>query len=218
MNPQYIDKLLDVLVNLVTAFLLFLLSKGWYHYFSKVPIRAYFSGINFSKGNHAKNRNYFKIGWKPNGVDQFNDFIEQGYFAIAWPEVGDLKHLVDKSEDEIRTYIRSKLEGEIKNKNTLGQVAGYFVRFLSIKAGDIIVTSRENHLYMYKVTERYFYSNENAINHTAHRIKIDKKSKVIIPLSDSLDISPKFKRATQNRLTIISLNDYFEQIEMLLDR
>lgn len=148
MNPQYIDKLLDLLVNLITALLIFLISKGWYHYFSKVPIRAYFNGDNFIKRKYTKNRNYFKIGWKPNGVDRFNNFLEQGYFAIAWPEVGDLKQFVDKSEDEIRAYVRSKLEQEIKNKTTLGQVTGYFVRFLSVKEGDIIVTSRENHLYI----------------------------------------------------------------------
>ncbi|WP_270244840.1 hypothetical protein [Lactococcus lactis] len=217
MNP-YLDKLLDVLVNLITAPLLFLLSKLWYSRFSKIPIRAYFSGAKFRKGKYANNRKYFKIGWKPNGVDRFNDFLEHGYFAIAWPEVGDLKQVVDKSEQGIRTYVRSRLEGEINNKTTLGQVTGYFVRFFSIEEGDIVVTSRENHLYMYKVKESYFYSKENAVNHTAHRIKIDKKSEVIFPLSDSLDISPKFKRAAQNRLTIISLNDYSEQIELLLDR
>lgn len=213
MNSPYIDKILDILVNLTTAFLIFLISKGWYHFFSKVPIRAY-----FTKGEYAKNRNYFKIGWKPNGIDRFNDFIEQGYFSIAWPEVGDLNQLVDKSENEIRDYIRPKLEDQIESKNTLGQVTGYFVKFLSIKEGDIIATSRDNQLYMYKVKKRYFYSKENIKNYTAHRIKIDKSSEVIIPFKDSLDISPKFKRATQNRLTIISLNDYSEQIELLLDR
>lgn len=37
-------------------------------------------------------------------------------------------------------------------------------------------------------------------------------------MSYSLNISSKFKHASQNRLTITSINDYSWQIEMILER
>ena len=215
MTPQLIDKIFDIIVNLISALLIFVIPLLFYYIFSKVSFKSYFTR---SKRTVVPDRNYFKIGWKPNGVDRFKEFQAEGYFAIAWPEVGDLTELVSKNDDIIRDAVRHKLINSIQNKTTLGQVAGYFVRFLNIKKGDIVVTSRENRLYMYTVKKSYYYSEENERNHTSHRIEIDKKSEVIIPFSEPLNISPKFKRVTQNRLTIISLNDYASQIDMLLEK
>ena len=55
---------------------------------------------------------------------------------------------MNKPDEEIRAHVRSKLEGIIENETALGQVAGYFVKCLRIKKGDIIVTSREGQLYI----------------------------------------------------------------------
>lgn len=189
-----IDKIFDIIVNLISALLIFVIPLLWYYIFSKVSFKSYFTR---NKRTVVPDRNYFKI---------------------AWPEVGDLTELVSKNDDIIRDAVRHKLINSIQNKTTLGQVAGYFVRFLNIKKGDIVVTSRENRLYMYTVKKSYYYSEENERNHTSHRIEIDKKSEVILPFSEPLNISPKFKRVTQNRLTIISLNDYASQIDMLLEK
>jgi len=209
----YLDKILDILVNLVTAFFIFLIPWLWYHYFSKIPLKGYFVK---TKLKVPSNRNYFKIGTKPNGTFRFPEFDSEGYFAIGWPDIGDLTEHVNDKESEIREIIHSKLEQDEPNKTRRGQIAGYFVKFLSIKKGDVIVTSVENNLYIYTVQNSYFYSTSNIPDHTAHRIKVDLNSKVIVPIRDASDISPKFKRAAQNRLTIISLNGYATQIEMLL--
>jgi len=215
MNSLYLDKLLDVLVNLVTAFFIFLIPWLWYQYFSKIPLKGYFVK---TKIKVTENRNYFKIGVKPNAIFRFHEFDSEGYFAIGWPDVGDLTKHINADESKIRELVRSKLEEKEPNKIRRGQISGYFVKFLSIKKGDIIITSVENSLYIYTVQSPYFYSPKHISDHTAHRIKIDKDSKVIIPIGDASDISPKFKRATQNRLTIISLNEYATQIEMLREQ
>lgn len=213
-----LEKSLDLLVNLFTAFFVFLIPWTWYHMFSKIPLKGYFIKDKISV---LGDRNYFKIGFKPNGLDHFKTFESESIVAIGWPEIGDLSDLIKKDENTIRDSVRAKVENkypDINNNITIGQIAGYFVKFLSIKEGDIIVIPRENNLYIYKVLDGYFYSVDNAKQHTSHRVKIDTKNKVIVPLNASSDISPTFKRAAQNRLTLISLNEYATQIEMLINQ
>lgn len=213
---MFLEKCLDLLVNLITALLLFLIPWVWYQYFSKIPLKGYFVK---TKKNFISNRNYYKIGFSPNGEDHFENFESMGIVAIGWPKIGTLDKLVGADENTIREEVRSRIKNEypqIESSITIGQIAGYFVKFLSIKQGDIIVTTRNQQLYIYEVTGTYSY--RDVKDHTAHRIEIDTKGKTMVPLNDSSDISPKFKRAAQNRLTIISLNEYATQIEMLINQ
>ena len=201
----------DVCVNLISTFLVFIISWLFYKLLAKNPLLSY-----FSKNKPSVNRHYYKLSCSPDGKDHFDTFLSNGYVAIAWPKIGDLTNLIGKSENEIRKTIREKLELKYPMKNTTtGQVAGYFYKLLSMKPKDILVLPGKNELYICQVTKGYSYSESE--DSTSHRIKIDTKNGIKIPLDGTKNITPRFKKAAQNRLTLISLDDYSAQIEELIN-
>lgn len=134
----------------------------------------------------------------------------------------------DKSDDNIRTAVKEKIE-KLKEENNsyyskltptyISQIAGFFVKLMSMKEGDIVSIPVSGKLHLFTVSGKYKYRKDLEGEKIAHSVAIDKTSEVIVDLADLdfLNFTPTFKRAAQNRLTIISLNQYSTQIESLIE-
>jgi len=191
--------------------LIYVISLSFYKLVAKKPLSSY-----FSKTTKVINRNYYKLSCSPEGKDYFNEFLSDSYVAIGWPQIGDLSYLIGKPEHDIREAVRQKLETTYPDMNNthIGQVAGFFYKLLSMKPGDVLVLPGKNQIFICQVAAGYKYHSTK--NPTSHRIKIDTKTGVMIPLNGSIPMTPRFKRVAQNRLTLISMDDYSEQIEDLI--
>lgn len=167
-------------------------------------------------------RRYFKVGSKPDRENQrITDFLSNGIIAIGWPDITGLEGLVDKPSSDIRDIIAKELKEHYpkeNNKTRSGQIAGYFVKLLSMKEGDIILTPVHKTLYIFEVTQPYTYKKELADKSMAHTVGINKHSVLTYQISDLSPVTfpPKFKRVFQVGLSIISLDEYSEQIEKLI--
>ncbi|GAP04803.1 hypothetical protein [Fructobacillus tropaeoli] len=101
----------------------------------------------------------------------------------------------------------------------IGQIAGYFVKLLNMKEGDIVSIPVNGKIHLFTVSGKYKYRKDLKVEKIAHAVPIDTSSEVIVNLEelDFLNSTPTFKRAVQNRSTIISLDPYAEQINSLIE-
>lgn len=177
-----------------------------------------------NKRNISSDASFYKIGDSPGNEHHIADFKAKNIVSIGWPLLGDLSkfryNLYPSNilRDEVKKRINNIPEYANVSVTTLGQIAGYFDRFLSIKKGDIVcVPSTNGNLSIFIVTEPYHFINELTKQNMAHAIGVKIITELNIHALNPISYSPKFKRVLQNRLTIISLENYDEQMRRMLN-
>lgn len=163
-------------------------------------------------------KEYYEIRSFPNGTDNYENFKNDGYIAVQWSEIGDVRPL---TENQIRHELEllepfnpNGKKNKSGYKTTISQRCAFFERLKQMKIGDIILvpTEKGKNLSIFEVSKTYYYDKQNIINDTAHRIGVIGKTS--IPrnsLSNSLNAS------LNSRLTITKISrEKFEEIDNLL--
>lgn len=224
------DIFINVSSDLITAIVILGATIFWYRFVSDSSIQDYFTEKKAqpidtltpkNQNNNFVKTHYFKVGSTPDGNQRIDDFIKDGIVGIGWPLIGDLSDLVGKPENEIRDSIKDRILEQPDYSNIkgsyLGQVAGFFYKLLSMKSGDKILVPANGTIYIFEVISGYSYREDLADKDICHTVKINVNTIKTVNIDDmsSVVYSPKFKRALRNRLTIISLDQYVEQLERL---
>lgn len=223
MHKFIIESLSNITWNVVSAFIIFCLSQLWY-FNTKKPLKYYFK--LFNRGENAdlnKTAKYYKIGSKPGDIQVIDYFKKQHKVGIGWREIGDLTVYIDNDDAYIRQMIKNKINDLGKTNNYyadlstgyINQIAGYFVKMLSIKPGDIIAVPAEGKVNIFRATSSYQYKAGFARNLAPHIISVEN---VVLDINLSfLNSTPSFKTAIQNRLAVISLDKYADQMKSLIE-
>lgn len=178
------------------------------------------------------NRKYLQLGSSLNGEQRIEEFIADNIVAIGWPAIGDLSELTTYSVQKKKDIIYPKIKQHYPEltPRALGLYTGYFVRFLSVKPGDIFVVrpSGTTELYLLVVKSAYRYDVELAAKDMAHTIEfdpnlslkiknIDMLTKDIVAVPDEKMIEEFKKAIIMARLTITDLSKFDSLIEALLE-
>lgn len=235
------DLITDILGNVTSAAIIALVPWLWYQIFSDKPLTSIFTKVKTKRAEQATLKDlkkdiniklpkqessdidlppkkYYKFLTKPNNVDRFHEFQNDGSVALGWPLLGDLTNLTDSDEETQRSRLKDLISARHPGTKSVGLTAGYFVKLLSMKPGDILVIPHEQKLYIYQVNKTYYYDETKVKENTTHRVGIDVENGIEVDLAGTeLSIAPKFKRAVHNQQTIISLQWYADEIEKIIN-
>ncbi|MDT2909296.1 hypothetical protein [Lactococcus lactis] len=163
-------------------------------------------------------KEYYEIRSFPNGTDNYENFKNDGYIAVQWSGIGDVRQL---TENQIRHELellepfnpngRKNITGY---KTTISQRCAFFERLKQMKIGDIILvpTEKGKNLSIFEVSKTYYYDKQNIVNETAHRIGVIGKTR--IPRNS---LSKSLNASLNTRLTISKISrEKFEEIDNLL--
>ncbi len=153
-------------------------------------------------------------------ANKYADFAyENNLIAIGWNEIG--KDL-DRSKKLSRKDFLVKLEPDMaerykdKPKNTRSAIIGQLFRFHSLmEIGDVVLVpkTQEGKIYAGIIDGDYFYQQEtNGECNYCHRRKV-KWSRII----NMEDISQELRKSMGTMMTIFSLGNHAQEIELLLN-
>ncbi|AIG66150.1 hypothetical protein ACRHK7_03105 [Weissella tructae] len=180
----------------------------------------------------AINKKYLQLGSSPNGEQRIEEFIADNIVAIGWPAIGDLSEFTTYSVQKKKDIIYPKIEQHYPglSSRALGLYTGYFVRFLSVKPGDVLVVrpSGTNELYFLVVKSAYKYNVALASKDMAHTIEFDPNrslkiknldtiTKNMVAVPDEKTIEDFKKSVLMARLTITDLSKFDRLIEAIFE-
>lgn len=143
--------------------------------------------------------NVFHMKTQPGDNPHFKDFIDGGFVAIGWPDLGDLTHA---TKEEIRNRIAAtyNISGHALG-NYLGQV-NCFVN--TMQKDDVVVITQRDMAYIGIVGEYYY--DENQVNsHMCHRRSTKWTANVLIR-----DLENGLQRILGSRNVISQYHETFE--------
>lgn len=145
----------------------------------------------------------YEIRAFPNGEDHYDDFSKNGFVAIGWPKIGDVR---EKSDSDIKKILQE--EYEVQNENTKGQILGFMRRIEKISVGSIILTpyldEGEPVIVASEVTGGYSYNPKYISQHAAHQIKIEFKATISREILKKE--FPEFNNTLNARLTLTQID------------
>ena len=163
-------------------------------------------------------KKYFEVRSYPNQKDQYTLFIKDNIICLGWPSIGDLSTLkLDKNRKyKIKNRLQKAYPNLFKNKPAyLTQVATFFIRFLDMREGDIILIprSKESKLSIATVSSSYHYNDtaKYKTTDTSHQVGIQN---VINVNMDTLSKSLKNRLRARLTLTLIG-EDKHDEINRL---
>lgn len=152
---------------------------------------------------------YFKNRLFPGGQDRYQVALINKVVGIGWSNIGSQ---IGKTKEEIIQAL-DQSEYKFKNNHSLSVTAGYFLRLLTMKAGDRILIPYNNEIVtIAEVTGPYRFDQGLAESYDmGHVVDI----KVLKTVSVNL-LSRSLKGSVGTILTISDLSKYSEEIESLI--
>lgn len=150
----------------------------------------------------------FEVRAFPNGKDHYQDFINNNFVAIGWPDIGDVSSMdIDQIRENLKKNYNDLNDESPSNKGKLTQIVTFFTKLKSMKKDDVILIPYGNGdtLTMVKVTSPYCFVKEYSDEHMAHQISIK-----VIKKMDRIHIENSMQslnKSLNSRLTLTEIHD-----------
>ncbi|KST90297.1 hypothetical protein KF134_1897 [Lactococcus lactis subsp. lactis] len=149
--------------------------------------------------------NFYRLLPFPNQEDKFENFQKNNSVSIAWDKLGDVNGLK-------RSDIKKKFLQTYPKESANQLVPGYFIKFLEMKPGDIILIPYSSQYHIFEVVGQYYYDNQEKDISLKHKIDVR-----FLKTTDKNEFSTKMQGSIATRPTLTSLNEYSTDLEDFLN-